>query len=128
MQLTLVPPQAPFLRGTDLLICADCVPFAVPDFHQRYLAGRAVLVGCPKLDDLQSYYEKLQDIFKVAEPSRITVLRMEVPCCGGIAQAVHQARNKTAADTPLEVHTIGIDGRIDCQQVTIASKTSTETT
>ncbi len=127
VQLALVPPGAPFLKGANLLICADCVPFAVPDFHQRYLAGRAVLVGCPKLDDLQAYYEKLQEIFRAAGPSRITVLRMEVPCCGGIAQAAQMARAKAAAEAPLEIHTIGIDGRIECLQVPIELKTPTNT-
>lgn len=117
VQLTLVPVQAPFLKGADLLICADCVPFAVPDFHQRYLAGRVVLVGCPKLDNLQAYYEKLREIFGQAGPSRITVLRMEVPCCGGIAQATLKARKETALETPLEIHTISIDGRIECRRV-----------
>jgi Pyruvate/2-oxoacid:ferredoxin oxidoreductase delta subunit len=112
IQLMLVPPDAPFLQGADLVICADCVPFAVPDFHTRYLTGRAVLVGCPKLDDLQFYHQKLAAIFREARPRRITVLRMEVPCCGGIAQASIQARNETSPQTPLVVHTIGIQGGI----------------
>lgn len=113
VQLMLIPPHAPFLQGADLLICADCVPFAVPDFHSRYLAGRAVVVGCPKLDDLQVYFEKLREIFRIARPRRITVLRMEVPCCGGIAQAAIAARDGMAPDIPLEVHTIGIRGEIE---------------
>lgn len=117
VQLMLVPPHAPFLKNADLLICADCVPFTIPDFHRRYLAGRAVLVGCPKLDDLNYYYEKLKAIFAQASPRRITVLRMEVPCCGGIAQAAAQARNEAAADTPMEVHTIGIQGGVQREQV-----------
>ncbi|HEY9766006.1 MAG TPA: 4Fe-4S binding protein, partial [Chroococcales cyanobacterium] len=102
VQLRLVPPAAPFLQGSDLLICADCVPFAVPDFHSRYLAGRAVLVGCPKLDDLEHYREKLKAVFAEAKPGRVTVLRMEVPCCGGLAQAVMEARDRVIPDTPLE--------------------------
>ncbi|MBD3258419.1 4Fe-4S dicluster domain-containing protein [candidate division GN15 bacterium] len=112
VQLTLVPPTAPYLQEADLLICADCVPFAVPDFHQRYLAGRAVVVGCPKLDDLQSYFDKLKQIYAQAKPRRITVLKMEVPCCGGIAQAAVMAREQTGLNAPLEVHTIGIQGAI----------------
>jgi len=117
VQLKLVPPHAPFLKGADLLICADCVPFAVPDFHNRYLKGRAVVVGCPKLDDLQYYLEKLKDIFKTARPSRITVLKMEVPCCNGIAQAGMIARNEVTNDIPLEVHTIMINGAIRVENV-----------
>ncbi|HUU47014.1 MAG TPA: 4Fe-4S dicluster domain-containing protein [Acidobacteriota bacterium] len=110
VQLMLVPPHAPYLAGADLLICADCVPFAVPDFHTRYLRGRAVLVGCPKLDDLPFYYEKLKEIFAQARPRRITVLRMEVPCCGGISSAVARARDEMVPVTPLEIHTVGIQG------------------
>jgi NAD-dependent dihydropyrimidine dehydrogenase PreA subunit len=122
IQLMLVPPGAPFLRGADLVVCADCVPFTVPDFHARYLQGRAVLVGCPKLDDLNFYYEKLQAIFEQAQPSRITVLRMEVPCCGGIADAALQARDRAVPNVPAEVHTIGVRGGIHCEQ--LASKTA----
>ncbi len=115
VQLMLIPPHAPFLKNADLLICADCVPFTVPDFHFRYLTGRAVVVGCPKLDDLQHYFEKLKDIFREAAPRSITILKMEVPCCHGIAQAAVQARNETAQETPIEVHTIGIKGEIESQ-------------
>jgi hypothetical protein len=112
VQLRLVPPGAPFLKGAHILICADCVPFAVADFHGRYLAGRAVLVGCPKLDDLEGYRQKLRHIIAEARPASLTVLRMEVPCCGGLAQAVREARNAAAPELPLSVHVIGIDGAI----------------
>ncbi len=112
IQLMLVPPQAPFLKNADLLICADCVPFAVPDFHFRYMTGRAVVIGCPKLDDLQHYFEKLKDIFAQAQPRSITVLKMEVPCCNGIAQAAVQACREVAPSIPVNVQTIGIKGGI----------------
>jgi len=112
IQLMLVPPQAPFLKGADLLICADCVPFTVPDFHTRYLTNRAVIVGCPKLDDIGHYHEKLIEIFKEAQPSRITVLKMEVPCCNGIAQVSMMAHKKSCPEVPIEVHTIGVRGGI----------------
>ncbi|MFH2055693.1 MAG: 4Fe-4S binding protein [bacterium] len=115
VQLMLVPPHAPFLRGAELLICADCVPFAVPDFHSRYLAGRAVLVGCPKLDDLQHYAEKLKEIFALAQPASVTVLKMEVPCCNGIAQAALWALEQSGSELAAEVHTIGIRGEINEQ-------------
>ncbi len=118
VQLRLVPPGAPFLKGSDLLICADCVPFAVPDFHKRYLAGRAVLVGCPKLDDLESYSEKLKDIFREAGPRSVTVVRMEVPCCAGISHAVQGGRDEVAPGCPLEVHTVSIsDGSAEREVV-----------
>ncbi len=118
VQMRLVPPGAPFLREAAILVCADCVPFAVPDFHARYLAGRAVLVGCPKLDEVGYYREKLEAIFKEANPQSITVLRMEVPCCGGLAQVVTEARNGTVPECPLEIYVIGIqDGRVESQVV-----------
>jgi len=110
VQLMLVPPHAPFLKDADILVCADCVPFAVPDFHSRYLAGRSLIVGCPKLDDLQHYHEKLKEIIKEATPKKLTVLKMEVPCCTGIAQVAIQARNEVAPEIPIEVITIGIQG------------------
>ena len=122
VQLMLVPPGAPFLQGADLVICADCVPFTVPDFHARYLNGRAILVACPKLDDLNFYFEKLQAIIAQAQPSRITVLRMEVPCCGGIVDAALQARDRSAPQVPLEMHTIGVRGSI--QQETVQPQES----
>ena len=112
VQLMLVPPTAPFLKGAALLVTADCVPFAVPDFHSRYLRGRVALVGCPKLDDIDYYREKLQAIIGRAKPRSITVLRMEVPCCAALAVAVVDARDSAAPDLPVEVHTIGIDGDI----------------
>ncbi len=117
VQLMLVPPQAPFLRGADILVCADCVPFTIPDFHSRFLAGRALLVGCPKLDDLQHYFRKLKDIFVQAEPRQITVVKMEVPCCNGIAEVTIQARNEVAPHITVEVHTLGIHGGAHCERI-----------
>jgi ferredoxin len=119
VQLMLVPPQAPFLKGADILICADCVPFTVPDFHSRYLARRSLLVACPKLDDLQYYYEKLKDIIREAKPQKLTVVKMEVPCCTGIAQVTIQARNEVDPDIPVEVITCGIQGGSQSEKVDI---------
>ncbi len=116
VQLMLVPPHAPFLQGADLVLCADCVPFAIPDFHSRYLDGRAVLVGCPKLDDAGFYQEKMTAIFQQARPRKTTVLRMEVPCCGGLARLAREARAAAGVSTPLEVHVIGIQGGIVSQE------------
>jgi len=108
VQLMLVPPTAPFLKNADILIAADCVPFKVPDFHSKYLRGKSLLVGCPKLDNLDFYRRKLKEIFAAARPKSITVLRMEVPCCGGIVHAVLEARDHSAPGLPVTVHTIGI--------------------
>ena len=104
VQLALVPPDAPFLHGAELLIAADCVPFAFADFHERFLHGRALVVGCPKLDNLQHYVDKLTQMFGIARLRAVEVLKMEVPCCGGIAQA--------AVELPITVTTIGIRGEI----------------
>jgi len=117
VQLMLVPPQAPFLKNADILVCADCVPFTIPDFHSRFLAGRALLVGCPKLDDLQYYSRKLKDIFDQAKPRSITVVKMEVPCCNGIAEVTIQARNEVAPHITVDVHTIGIRGGTYCKRI-----------
>jgi Fe-S-cluster-containing hydrogenase component 2 len=112
VQIKLVPPMAPFLQERDLLICADCVPFALPDFHGRFLAGKAVLVGCPKLDDLEFYHEKFKAIFAKARPKSVTVLKMEVPCCTGIAHVAVAAAEEAAPDMPVEVITISIQGAV----------------
>jgi len=112
VQLMLVPPSAPFLQGKEIVLCADCAPFAIPDFHERYLNNRAVLVGCPKLDDIEFYGEKLKEILVEAAPYRLTVVRMEVPCCGGLARAALAARDAVAPNLPVEIHTIAIkDGK-----------------
>jgi len=108
--LNLVPAGAPFLKGADLLICADCVAYATANFHEHYLSGKALVVGCPKFDDIQHYYEKLKAMFSEARPNSITVTRMQVPCCGGLANVVTRARNETVPDTELSIVTIGIKG------------------
>jgi Pyruvate/2-oxoacid:ferredoxin oxidoreductase delta subunit len=109
VQLALVPPHAPFLKGADLLVCADCVPFAYPDFHRDWLQGRVVLVGCPKLDNLPAYGQKLAAIFAAARPRSVTVLRMEVPCCGGIAKAAQMAATAAGRQSSVNIKVIGIE-------------------
>jgi Fe-S-cluster-containing hydrogenase component 2 len=108
--LNLVPPNAPFLQGADLLISADCVAYATANFHEHYLKGKTLVVGCPKFDDIQHYYEKLKLMFAEARPRSITVTRMQVPCCGGLAHVVTRARNEVAPQTDLSIVTIGIEG------------------
>jgi Fe-S-cluster-containing hydrogenase component 2 len=112
VQLKLVPPSAKYLERANLLICADCVPFAVANFHQKFLEGRILMVGCPKLDDLQFYYEKLKLIFSSAKPQSIAVIRMEVPCCFGIVKAVEEARDEILPGFPIESITISLKGEI----------------
>jgi Pyruvate/2-oxoacid:ferredoxin oxidoreductase delta subunit len=110
VQLMLVPAEALFLQHADLLICADCVPFVVPDFHSRFLAGKSVLVACPKLDDLDHYRRKMKEIVATAKPKSLTVLRMEVPCCGGLAQMVLDARDQFASHLDVKIYTLGVQG------------------
>lgn len=112
VQLMLVPPNAPYLQNADVLVCADCAPFALAGLHSRYLVGKVVLVGCPKLDDIAYYQQKLQSIFAAADLKRVTVLRMEVPCCSGLGTAVMQARAAAGSTFPVEIHTVGIQGDI----------------
>ena len=112
VQLHLVPTSAPYLQGADLLIAADCVPFAYADFHRNLLAGKVVLVGCPKLDDNQFYLQKLTELFRTVDLRSITVARMEVPCCGGIAMAARQALAASGKEIPLQDVIIGINGTI----------------
>ncbi len=110
VQLTLVPPTAPFLKDADLLLVADCVPFAYADLHQRFLANRAVLVACPKLDDYQAHQRKLADILRHSSVRSLTVLRMEVPCCFGLTRMAQEAIALSGKNIPLEEVIIGVKG------------------
>lgn len=116
VQLHLVPPTAPYLQGCDLLVSADCVPFAYPGFHQDLLKGRVLLVGCPKLDDNAYYTEKLTQIFALNDVRSVTVARMEVPCCGGITQAVKTALASVSRVVPYAEVVVGIDGALRPQR------------
>jgi len=115
IQLHLVPPLAPYFQNQDLLIVADCVPFAYANFHQDFLKGKAspgLAIGCPKLDDVDAYIEKVTQIIKTANPKSIKVVHMEVPCCSGLVHIVKQALNQAKKDIPFEEITIGIKGEI----------------
>jgi NAD-dependent dihydropyrimidine dehydrogenase PreA subunit len=110
VQIMLVPPHAPFLKGADLLIAADCVAFAYADFHRRLLRGRALLVGCPKLDDAALYEEKLARIFKENDIRSVTVAHMEVPCCFGMVKLVQSALERAGKKISLETRMISVKG------------------
>jgi Pyruvate/2-oxoacid:ferredoxin oxidoreductase delta subunit len=112
VQLTLVPAHAPFLKGADILLAADCVPFAYPDFHQDFLEGKALLIACPKLDDYEAHLEKLTQIFSVSRPHSVTILRMEVPCCGGLTNLARQASLESGVSVPIQEITIGVRGQV----------------
>jgi len=110
VQIRLVPATAPFLKGADVLVLADCVPVAYPDLHQDLLPGKVVLVGCPKLDDTESYVEKFAEIFEKAGIRSVTVAMMEVPCCHGMSVIVRKALKKSGASIPVEEVVITVRG------------------
>jgi len=110
VQLKLMPPNAPFLKNADLLIAADCVPFAYANFHEDMLKDRILAVGCPKLDDASLYRNKLAAIFKAAEIKSVTVVNMEVPCCFGLNRLVQEAIELSGKKVPLRQETISIKG------------------
>jgi len=112
VQLTLVPPTAPFLQGTDLVLAADCVPFAYAGFHQDFLRNHSLLVACPKLDDFQAHQRKLTDILRQSQVKSLTVVHMEVPCCFGIVHMAKQAILASGKDIPFRDVTIGIRGDV----------------
>lgn len=112
VQLSLVPATAPYFQDADLLIAADCVPFAYAGFHRELLAGKAVVIGCPKLDDNLFYQEKLTEIFRTASIRSVTVVRMEVPCCGGIVIAARNALAASGKEIPFREVTVTIGGEV----------------
>jgi NAD-dependent dihydropyrimidine dehydrogenase PreA subunit len=112
VQLHLVPVTAPWFDGADLLVAADCVPFAYARFHDDLLAGRALVVGCPKLDDLGAYVEKLGRICAVNDLRSVTVVRMEVPCCGGISAAARRAVEASGKEIAFRDVVVGVDGAL----------------
>ncbi len=111
VQIKLVPVNAPYFDKADLLIAADCTAYAYGDFHNKFINGRITLIGCPKLDGCD-YAEKLTSVFAGNDIKSITVVRMEVPCCGGIEQAVKRALLASGKSIPCRVVTISTDGRI----------------
>jgi NAD-dependent dihydropyrimidine dehydrogenase PreA subunit len=113
VQLALLNPAAPYFENADLLVSADCVPFAYAGFHAKLLQGRILIIFCPKLDaDIDGYIEKLSEIFTRHTIKSITVARMEVPCCGGVRYVVDKALEKAGKDIPVTEKTITIQGDI----------------
>ena len=110
-QIKLVPPKAPFFDGAKLLIAADCTAYAYANVHEEFMRGKVTLIGCPKLDGVD-YTEKLTEIIADNDIKSVTVLRMEVPCCGGIQRAAEQALRASGKFIPWQVVTVSIDGRI----------------
>ncbi|MBF0411215.1 MAG: 4Fe-4S binding protein [Desulfamplus sp.] len=112
VQIRLIPPNAPFLKGADLLVTADCVPVAYPAFHQDFLKGKVVMIGCPKFDDVNSYIAKFADIFKTAGIKSVTVLIMEVPCCSGLPMMVKKGMDIAGVNLPINRVIVSAKGQI----------------
>jgi len=111
VQIMLVSTHAPYFKGADLLIAADCVPFAYADFHEELLKGRILLVGCPKLDDIAAYKEKIDEIVKHNSIRSITCAHMEVPCCFGLIEVIRAAIAASGKNIPFHDVTIAITGQ-----------------
>lgn len=110
-QIKLLPVQAPYYQGADLLIAADCTAFSFASFHERFMAGKITAIGCPKLDGVD-YSEKLASIIALNDVRSVTVCRMEVPCCGGLERAAESALRASGKDLPFKVVTFSVRGEI----------------
>ena len=110
-QIKLVPVNAPYFNGAKILIAADCTAYAYANIHQEFMKGKITIIGCPKLDDID-YSEKLTQIIAGNDIQSVTILRMEVPCCGGLEHAAKQALQNSGKFIPWQVVTFSIDGRI----------------
>jgi NAD-dependent dihydropyrimidine dehydrogenase PreA subunit len=113
VKLNLVNPSAPYFQDADLLVAADCAPFAFASLHPEFLKGKAVVIGCPKFDDLAFYQEKLQTICALNEIRSITVLIMEVPCCGGLLHIAREAVKASGKDIPIKTAVVTLRGEIE---------------
>ena len=111
VQIKLVPVNAPYFDGARLLIAADCTAYAYAAFHERFIKGHITLVGCPKLDSVD-YSEKLTEIIRSNDIKSVTVVRMEVPCCGGLELAAKKALQQSGKFIPWQVVTVTVDGRL----------------
>ncbi len=112
VQLKLVAADAPFLKNADLLVAADCTPFAYPDVHREFIKGRVLLCGCPKLDDQEAYVQKFTSIFERNSIRSVTVLIMEVPCCGGMPKIIEKAMKAAGCRVHVDTVVVGIEGGI----------------
>ncbi len=111
VQIKLAPIQAPYFHNANLLIAADCTAYAYANFHQEFIRNKVTLIGCPKLDSID-YSEKLTEIIRNNDIKSVTIVRMEVPCCGGLEMAAKRALQDSGKFIPWQVFTISIDGNI----------------
>jgi NAD-dependent dihydropyrimidine dehydrogenase PreA subunit len=120
VQLALVPVEAEFYQDAELVLTADCAAYAAGDFHRRFLKGRAVAIACPKLDDLSPYVEKLAEILRRNRIRGLVLIRMEVPCCGGIVRLGQEAAAKSGRVLPIREVTLGVDGEVRSDELSVA--------
>lgn len=112
VQLNLISSTAGFLKDPHWLISADCVSYVLANFHRDYLKGKVLLIGCPKLDDISVYYQKLTQLFKEHAPKKVTVMMMEVPCCSALTRLVEELLQEAGYDTCQETIIVGINGKV----------------
>ncbi len=113
VQMHLVNPEAPYFKSADLLLAADCVAFSMGDFHSNHLKGKSLAIACPKLDqETNSYIEKLTAMIDIAKVNTITVMMMEVPCCGGLLNMVKTALVSASRKVPVKKMIVGINGEV----------------
>jgi ferredoxin len=112
VQIRLIPPKAPFLKGADLLVLADCVSVAYANLHKDLIKGKVVMMGCPKFDDAQSYIDKFAEIFKTAGINSITTVYMEVPCCSGLPMIVKKGLEASGQTIPMSDIIISTRGKV----------------
>jgi len=117
VKLQLLGPQATFLKGSDMLLLADCAGVASPNLHERILKGKTVAIACPKLDDIEKHIQKLSEILSQATPRTLTVVHMEVPCCMGLVHAALEAASRSGADIPIRHIVISRRGEILTEEV-----------
>jgi ferredoxin len=112
IQIKLIPASAPFLKGADLLVLADCTAVAFPSLHRDLMKGKVVMMGCPKFDDVQEYVQKITDIFKTAGIKSVTVAIMEVPCCSGMPMIVKKGMEAANKKVPMKEIVLSLQGKI----------------
>lgn len=112
VQLALVPPTAPYFQDADILLAADCAPFAYPDFHSQLLRGRALAIACPKLDEVEPYIDKLASILKQNQVRSLGVAHMEVPCCTGLIHIAQEAMKRAGKTVPFWTMKLGVRGDV----------------
>ncbi len=112
IQIKLIPVSAPFLKGAELLVLADCTAVAFPSLHRDLLKGKVVMMGCPKFDDVQEYVDKFANIFQTSEIQKVTVVTMEVPCCSGMPKIVKNAMKMANKNIPIEEIILSLRGKV----------------